>query len=719
MAEQKQLSGWRKRFFANRMSFESILFEKELVIQGRENFGAGLAGALAIGLFASLLTAQWALRQGYLFTAADSAGFQAVFACLEHFKTGGVWNIFKPLPGGFSAPSVPPLYYITYVPVLKFITGNLNWAMIIVNTFYLTGLALAVFIAIKKNRNNQSGWLGVCFAMALPFVLETARHPDYRLASMALAAAAYAAFINSVEFEYPAWNLWCGVFFGLGFFADTMFWVYVLPLVPFIVSGLSNQLSAGSILKGLLPGAVLALPWYAFASVSWALRYFSGSTAPEVFRPGLWDYLASLSWAAGLPLFLLGALALGWMYFSVFMPYSSKKIVAAWCCVPFVLVYFLFKGRPEYMYPALLPMAVAVAVMTPGRARKYLTALALVFLLLNQSGLVGIVSLGGARLAGLPRPSGAQYRVPELMAELKARAAGREMSTVALIGSDENFSHASLNYLSEKVGKAAIKFAVFRPGALGLADVVVYKTAAFGADRSYGSAALVREISRPWFSKVFSRAAEFNLPDTSRLILYAKKTAAFPPFPKGKYLVRRMNLGGIFMEEGSLELSGFDPARGVYARATLSSPYATLENFDIYGLTVKITGFSGLSNTGSVSDLRITGAGTVRIVSAKITSYAFERYLAGRYGGLEKIEVKLDNTAQVRGERKGTEVYGELSVSVRPPELDFRLEDFTYGGYRVPHLLLDLFKFKYDLSGLPCDIRFNNVRLKNQMLEIS
>ena len=255
MAEQKEISGWRKRFLSNRMSFESILFEKELVVQQRESYGAGIAVALVIGLSASLLTAQWVLRQGYLFTAADSVGFRMAFTCLEHFKSGGVWNLFKPLSSGFGSPVVPPLYYLTYVPVLKYITGNLNWAMIIVNTFYLTGLALAVFIAIKKNRNNKSGWLGACFAMALPFVLETARHPDHRLATMALVAATYAAYINSEEFEYPFWNTWCGLFFGLGFFADHMFWVYMMPLFPFMASGLMGQLSCGSIFKGLVPGA--------------------------------------------------------------------------------------------------------------------------------------------------------------------------------------------------------------------------------------------------------------------------------------------------------------------------------------------------------------------------------------------------------------------------------------------------------------------------------
>ncbi len=717
MPEEKQIPGWRKRFLANRMTFESILFEKELVVQEKESLYAGLAGAFAIALFSSLLLTQWVLRQGYFFNAGDAAGFQMVSACLEHFKSGGVWNLFKPLSSGFGAPLVPPLYYLTYVPVLKFITGDLSWAMILVNSFYLCALALAIFIAVKKNRNTKSGWLAAGFAMAMPFVIEAARHPDHRLAAMALAAAVYATYINSEDFEYPPWNVWFGVFFGLGFFADTMFWVYVLPLVPFLISGLTNQLAGGSIAKGLLPGAILALPWYCFASAAWALQYFSAAAGPETFRPGLWLYLVNISGAAGLPLFLLGGAALLWMYFSVFMPYSSRKIVAAWFWVPFVLVYFLFGARPEYLYPALLPLAVAAAVMTPGKVRKYAAGVVLFFLLLNQSGVVVPFSLGRARVAGTSTPSRAEYRAAGLMAELKSRTAGAKTATVALAGEDENFNHISFNYLAGKAGAGALKFAVYQPGTLGLADFVIYKTAAFNTVQAGG--ALAREISLPWFTAAFSQAAAFDLPDTSRLVLYAKKPVSGPPFRDGKRRFKKMNLGGILMDEGDITLSGFDPARGVYAKAALFSPYATIGGFDIYGLNLEISDFSGSSDTGSISDIRLTKAGTVRIVSARLTNYAFERYLAGRYGALKSPEVRLDETVQIDGLHDGKQVHGELFLLARPPALDFILIDFTYDGYRIPGFMRALFKFKYDMSGLPCEIRFNRIKIENQMLEIS
>ena len=357
--------------------------------------------------------------------------------------------------------------------------------------------------------------------------------------------------------------------------------------------------------------------------------------------------------------------------------------------------------------------------MTPGRARKYLMGLALCLLVVNQSGLVSPVSLWGARLAGSPKPSGAQYRMPELMAELKSRAAGPLAAKVALVGEDENFNHTSLNYLSEEMGHAAMKFAVPQPGTLSLADFVVYKTGAFGAVRSGDWAPLAAEISRPWFAKAFSRAASFNLADTSQLVLYAKNPVSGPAFPDGKYPFKKVNLGGILMDEGTLRLSGFNAAGGVYDTAVLFSPYATLDGLDIYGLNIEISGFSCISHTGAVSDIQATGTGIVRIISAKISNYSLQQYLAGKYPGLQNMEVKLDNTVQISGERNGEKVYGELSLSARLPEVYLHLQNLTYAGYNVPDFLLDMFKIKYDLSGLPYDIRFNRIKVAGEMLEIS
>ena len=266
------------------------------------------------------------------------------------------------------------------------------------------------------------------------------------------------------------------------------------------------------------------------------------------------------------------------MYFSVFMPYSSRKIVAAWFWVPFVLVYFLFGARPECLYPALPALAVAAAVMTPGKVRKYAAGIVLIFLLVNQSGFVEPLSLGRARVAGTPMPSGGEYRVAELITELKSRMVGAKTATVALVGADDNFNRVSFNYLAQKAGAAALKFSVYQPGTLGLADFVVYKTGAFNTAGSAGSDAQAQEISRPWFAAAFPGRV-VRAPDTSRLVL-CEETVSGPPFRPGNTSLKRWTWADLMDEE--ITLSGFDPPVASTPKPRFFA-LRRVRDFDVYG----------------------------------------------------------------------------------------------------------------------------------------
>ena len=135
MSAEKKISGWYRKFLNNRMAIEGMLFEKELIVRGgRENPRAGLAVVAFIWLLASVLAAQWILRQGYLFGAADAHGFQLAASWLEYFASGSVLDLFRPVQSDAGFPARPPLYYLTYDPVLKFITSDLRWALILVNS---------------------------------------------------------------------------------------------------------------------------------------------------------------------------------------------------------------------------------------------------------------------------------------------------------------------------------------------------------------------------------------------------------------------------------------------------------------------------------------------------------------------------------------------------------------------------------------------------------
>lgn len=755
MPEGKQIPNWRKRFLANRMSFESILFEKELVVPQKEKLYVGLLGAAAIALVSSVLLAVWILNHKYFFSAADAAAFDTVQAFLARYKMDGVWSILKPFSLGAAHPAALPFYYLAYVPVLKYITSDIYLALALVNSFFLTLLTFSAFMAVKKNRNNFSGWLGAAAAASLPFVIETARHPDSGLASMALTAGLYCCYINSNDFDHPTWNTWFGVALSLGFFTDRMFWICVLPLLPFLTTACAGGLALNSLLKGLLPGMIINLPWYAYTFAFQALTHYAGPAREQVWRPGLWNYLYALATAAGLPMFILGAAALLWMYYSVFMPYSPRKIAAAWFWVPSLVCYFFFSGRPELMYPALLPLPLAVAVMTPNLARKYIMGIAAALLLVNHSGIAPVFIRSAPVLFGLPRaPEKGAYRIEEVLDAIRARVTGFRFPDVLLAGEDGNINNTSFNYLAARSAarktegfRADLNFVHYQAQMLGLADFVVHRTGAFGERRNApDSRALEKEMSEPWFGKAFTRLAEFELQDTSKLVVYEKNKPEKKPFAEGVHKIKNCRIGGFTIEDGTLELFGFDPAKNVYALAAFSAPEAVFgDGLAVYSLELEIEDFLPFSDTDDLSRLRPLKMSKVRITRLKTNIRAFERYLSSWSPRLQGLKVAFDGDLELNGnyDGKGFSWLASLNehppviplrnvgvvpmhrwfnwniaLAAYPPVIDLKGRGFINGLLGVPNFFLRFFNFSYDISQWPYYITFDRTKQKKQMLEI-
>ncbi|MCM2268059.1 MAG: hypothetical protein NDI60_09850 [Elusimicrobiales bacterium] len=710
MSEDQNMPAWRKKFLATRMTIESILFEKELLAPQREKFSAGLLWLGAIWLAHALLLAQWALRRGYFFTQADAESFTAVLRYASYLNTQGFWAFFKPEFSGLSLN--PPLYYLAYVPVLKYLTADLNLALIAVNSAFLLVLALSVFLAVRKSRPNAAGWLGAAFALALPFVQEAARRPSPELALIAMVAAMYACYIRSEEFQQPKWTFAFALCISLGFYSHKFFWLYFLPLIPFIGAGFASPYSRDELFKGIFPGVVLNLPWYLFL----------GAAAAAGFVPlwgdyhGFWHYFKLGAAAGGLPLFALGAAALAWLYFSVFMPYEEKKIVAAWFWVPYLLLTWLVRGtHPQAFYPALLPFAIALPVMTPHKARKYLLAFVLALGAVGQSGLLRPVFAGKYQLAGLPLPPAGEYRAAQLLDLVKANtpAAG---GLVGVYGGDAFFNSGSLRFYAAKEN-SAVRFAG-DPACPACAFVLVYKGPRFGEQPSASSLDFLKLKKESWFPVLFEKKADLDLADTSRAEVYVKLPDRMRFFEEGSHQVRNLRLGPLKIEEATLTLADFNEATGVYGSAKLFAPYASALGGDIYGLTAEI---SGLAAAGpGLNPFVPAGISGVRVTSAKISAYAVERFLAERFPALSEIEVKMDDTLEVSALVRGRRLSAEFKVrAAGGTALEARPASFSVGPVLVPDFLLSLFTFRYDFSDSPYGVKVKSIRLWGEMAELN
>ncbi|MCX5790994.1 MAG: glycosyltransferase family 39 protein [Elusimicrobia bacterium] len=708
MADENDLPGWRKKFLANRMTFESILFERESVLPQKEKMSTGLLVLAGIWLFYSLLLAQWVLRRGYFFVQADAESFTGLLRYAAYLKSQGVLALIKPELAGMSLN--PPFYFLAYVPVLSYLTSDLNLALIIVNSFFMLVLALSVFAAVRKTRPNRSGWLGAAFALSMPFVLETARRPAPEMALMALVAALYACYIRSEEFEQGnKWTFWFALCLSLGFFSHRFFWLYTLPLIPFILTGLSSPLSRDELLKGIFPGLLLNLPWYLFSAAVLASGFLPVIGAYQ----GFWACLKTGLASAGLPLFTLGALALAWMYFSVFMPYEKKKIVAALFWVPYLVLTWGLRGsRPELLYPAmLLPFAIAVPVMTPHALRRYLFVLVLALGAVNQSGLVPPFSLGRYSFGGLPLPPSQVYRVDEIISQIKAGTPAKA-GLVGVYGGDNGLNADSLRFAALKAGLDA-RFEN-DPACPACASVLILKTRAAGA-AAPRAGAFAGVKAQPWFPQLFAKKTELALADASWVEVYVKVPGLGRIFEDGTYSLGALTFGELSIPDATLKVEGFDAAAGAYAKGEFFAPSAALRGGDIYGLTLQL---EGVQLAGAAPTPVPAGMKSLKLTSAKITSYALEKYLSERFPSLSELQVTLDRTLGVSAVARGRKLEAEFILALTAPDvIEIRPVVFSLGPVSVSQYLLKLFSFRMDFSGNPYGFTISGLRIRGQMLE--
>ncbi|OGS14292.1 MAG: hypothetical protein A2285_00510 [Elusimicrobia bacterium RIFOXYA12_FULL_57_11] len=711
MTDENEMPAWRKKFLATRLAFESILFEREMVMPQKERMSTGLTVLAGIWLFHALLFAQWVLRRGYFFLREDAESFTAVLRYADYFQSQGVWALLKPELSSLTFN--PPFYHLAYVPVLRYLTTDLSLALIVVNSFFMLVLALSVFLAIRKSRPNRAGWLGAAFALALPFVLETVRRPAPEIALMALVAAVYACYILSEEFEHASWTFWFGLSLGLGFYCHRFFWLYVIPLAPFILSGFLNPLSRDELFKGVFPGVVLNLPWYLFSVV-----VLVSGLAPFVGEPqGFWACMKTGVASAGLPLFTLGALALVWMYFSVFMPYEKKKVVAALFVVPYLVLTWGLRGhRPELLYPAMLfPFAVALPIMTPHAARKYLLFFVLALGAVNQSGLVPPLSIGSYRFGGLPLPPGKVYRVEELIALVKAQVPA-EGGLVGLYGSDEGLNVDSLRFAASK-NACRVKFENL-PVCPACSSVLIYKnnpSALTVPDPAVAAFSGVK--AQAWFTQLFAKKAELELADASKIEVYVKVPGLGKIFPDGVYNLSGLALGRLKIEDATLKIAGFNAATGAYAKGEFFAPSVLLSGGDIYGLGLEI---GGLELAGTEQKPVPAGTKSIKVTSAKISSYAVERYLSEKFPSLTELHVSLEHTLGVSAFARGYKLDAEFAMVLpRPGLLEVKPSEFSFGSFTVPVFLLDLFSFRLDYSDNPYGLQIFGLKMRGQMLELN
>lgn len=727
MAEEKEASGWRRKFIAARMVVESVLFEKELITPKKERLTASLAGIGAIFIFHAVLLSMWILRAGHIFRMEDAAAVNLILEYLKNFDSGSYFSLLKPLKAGIEIQN-PPLYYLTFIPFLKVSGSNFNAALVGVNLFYTLIFMLSIFFIVKRNRNDAFAWLAVLFASGFPFFLEIIRHPSHTVASIALVALAYCFYLNSVDFMKERAAFWFGVSAALGFFCDKYFWIYLLPLAPALMTGLVNPLAREGLLKSFLAFAALNFLWYSESLLRFLLYGFIKESDFSFKFYGVFHHLKNAADLMQLPFFIISSLALLWMYYAVFMPYSHKKLVAMWFVVPYAVFTVLGLKDPLFLYPCLAPFAVSAGIMTPNIARKYLMGFAVFLILLNQSGLVPAKFAGPEQkkfpLFGLPLPGAGVGRCGDILEII----GGEKISghtRIAVIGGDSLCNAHVLSAMSRVDEYSGFRFHEYAPEFVGLADFVLYK-----ADSAPSTSLRVmslpnhggkfsEEFQKKWFLKHFSVAAVFDAADSSKIIVYKKNTQVLsvkPQIEKGFVRMDKISVGEFQLEDIMFNLGPFDLERGVYESAGVFLTHIQFGEVDVYGLDLQLKDFAASGLQKKADEFRPLACGEIKIKSAKLNDYPIKKFIESRNKKITDVRISMEDAIIISGDYKGTNFEVNAVLDYKYPKIRVRFSDFRYGRLRVPLFMLKILSFDFYL---PDYVKFDRISVKKGLIVIS
>ncbi|MDT8285943.1 MAG: glycosyltransferase family 39 protein [Elusimicrobiales bacterium] len=712
--EQEHAVTFKNKFYAARMAFESILFEKELTAPKREDWKKGPLGLAVLILVSSIFLWQWKSRQGDLFSAEEAARVTVVQDYLADYEAEGPAALLG--TGSVKgAAAQPPLYYLSYLPVLKFVTSDIGTAVFLVNAFYLALMLSFIYYALRRHRNTLSSLTAAVAAASFPFVLECARSLSPQIATLAFAAGFWCFYLNSEDFDRPKPLFWMGLMFSLGVMTDVFYWVYVLPLLPMMIAVASGHMNRSEMLKGLLPGILAGVPWYLMNAVSfynaWLARSMAGADLSRWDK--FWWLLEASAESMHLPFFLLGAVAMIWMYYSVFMPYIGKEKIVLWFVVPYLFFTLLGLREVEYMYPALLPFAIAVGVMMPSKLRYPAGALAAVLMLINGSGLVGVKYFPGVKLAPLFGSavvvSGDDFS-EKFLSAVRPVAAGRRSPVVCLVGGGEYLNPDTIRVMLSRRGIEGAKVIDSGADLASFCDVLALTP----SSSPEAAAAASRIRSASWLGAAFQRAGTISLPagDTE---LYHKRRVL--PFDQGGGTFRypSLSIGGLKLRDVVIKTGGFDPASGRYPKADVSSSYASYGEMDIHGFSATAANFSFALEDGKPV---ILSASPVRLTGGKITDFSVARFLEKSGFPVKDLEVKFGDGMTIFGTMGGKPIEAELEVELKGRKLVVTPRTVRYGSADFEPKYIPLLKYSLDLDDLPLDVRLDSLTIRASIAEI-
>ena len=596
------LSSFKKKFEANKIVIESILFEGEKKKEEKKDrrywyyfIGVYLLNIL-INYFHFLKNSDFSLNINDI----------RAYEYLKNYLTGNFIAIFKiSILNNINFDM--PLYYILHWFSMKVVGLSYLFSIFYVNSIITFFIGFGIFYLLLQTRNEKVAITAVCVFFSMPSFITLERHFSPVLLSSAFVLWSYYFYIKSEKLD-DARNLHIFiVIYSLGLLSDKFFIVYTLPMLGFI-NILLTTVYWEYVVKVLFPFFIIS----AFLYIKFFMLLLFNLSLDDKLLIGInWEFYLKemINFAGGVYFFPLIVFFV-WMLVARFMVYEPRNIIFKWILYPFVVFSVMPFLNKEYIFPLMIPFVIGSVIMISPYIRKYFNYTALIIMLVNGFSIFNLRVSEGFYIIGMEKFN---FR-DDIEIIIKAIKNDSDVSMPEVFRSkdinvsvdvrNEYFNYNLLNYMRKKFGFENLKFM----------DSLLFVFSDYIIS-DY-------EINNIEFKKIYN---------FKNFYVYRKNyDFCIPNNCDEKCYIENIKLGDIYFDGIWLENVKIDDQIKIFKESLVKVNYINFKGIDIYSSYLK---FKNLGLSCKKNDIKYLDS--LEISNAKISNFSVSRFLEDNFKNIE------------------------------------------------------------------------------------
>lgn len=686
----------KKRFLANRIAVESVLFENENKYKPSEkiDYRYWLYFFLIIFTYISLNFIYFS-RNGDILSFNDLKSLEYV----KTYITSSISSIIS-YSDITSINFDMPLYYLLYIPVIKLFGPS--YSIFFVNSILVLILSISIYLILIETRNKNTAITGVLTMLSMPFIFEITRNFSPVLMTMTVVSWSYYLYIKTNNFEKTSYIPALIIIFSLGFITDKFYILYVLPILGFI-NFLITSVYAYLLIWITVPCIVISLIFYLRFLTLLIFKYIIGG----MHFSGFWNlgfYLKSIINSTGMIYFIILLLFFIWLCFARYMIYNNKKTLIKWLLYPLIIFSFIPFINEQNIYPAIIPLVAGGVIMIPLIVRKYYIYLTTLIIITEGIFTFNPLTIDGYKLFGVKNTYAEKKSINAIMLSLKeesdidntiSNATDKNDNRIKLAGvytENQYINFYTFNSVKRNYKLDNLIFIDLNPKISSFLDYIIVNK---------------NNIN------LIDKSIFYEVSNIKELYLMKKKSINFNAEENilSEYIVPHIKIGELTLDNNIVSINNYDKERGAADYAIIKSNYANFKGIDIYGLKLKINDFQFSRN----SPYFITGFSSAEILDSKISDFSLTRFVEDKFNDKLSIEF-IDDLIKLNSQIMGAEltVYG--NIDIKDSDIKFKVNYFKYGIITMPKFICNFLNFKLNSNQYSIPLKINRIKINQGII---